>query len=115
VDAARRVCETALREADRRAARPLRRPPRRAGARAALCAVCALRADRIREDHASLRALARLASPGPAEALRFGRTLEAHVRFEERDVFEVAQRRLPDAALAAIAAACRARAASSGT
>ena len=73
------------------------------------------RADRIREDHASLRALARLASPSPAQLERFGRALEAHVRFEERDVFEVAQARLPAAALGAIAAACRARALASGT
>ena len=72
------------------------------------------RADRIREDHASLRALAGLAAPSPAQLERFGRALEAHVRFEERDVFEVAQARLPAAALGAIAAACRARATVSG-
>jgi hypothetical protein len=64
-------------------------------------------ADRIRADHASLRALAGASAPDGAEVERFGRLLEAHVRFEEREVFEAVQSRLPAAALRAIAEACR--------
>jgi hypothetical protein len=67
----------------------------------------AVLADRIRDDHASLRALVKRASPGPAEVGRFGRLLESHVRFEEREVFEVVQSRLPATTLRAIAEACR--------
>ena len=62
---------------------------------------------RIRADHAALRALVEAAEPGRDGAERFGRLLEAHVRFEEREVFEIAQARLPAPALRAIAAACR--------
>jgi hypothetical protein len=65
-------------------------------------------AERIRADHAALRAL--LAAPAfdRASLERFGRLLEAHVRFEEREAFEVAQLRLPAPVLRAIAEACRA-------
>jgi len=65
-------------------------------------------AARIRDDHAALRAAAERAAPDPAELARFGALLEAHVRFEEREVFEATQHRLPAAALEAIAEACRA-------
>lgn len=65
------------------------------------------RAARIREDHASLRAL-RDAEMRDREGLaRFGELLEAHIRYEEREVFEPTQERLPARALEAIAAACR--------
>lgn len=65
-------------------------------------------ADRVRADHASLRSLAAESSANGAYVERFGRLLEAHVRFEEREVFEIAQARLPVADLDAIAAACAA-------
>jgi hypothetical protein len=65
-------------------------------------------AERIRKEHAELRAL-RDAPPRDAETLAsLGRLLEAHVRFEERQVFEPTQRRLPAAALRALASACEA-------
>jgi hypothetical protein len=38
---------------------------------------------------------------------RFGKALESHIRYEERQVFESTQNRLPTAALDAIAAACQ--------
>jgi hypothetical protein len=65
-------------------------------------------AERIRADHAALRALAQAPAPGAPELERFGRLLESHVRFEEREAFEVAQAKLPAEALRAIAEACRA-------
>lgn len=66
-------------------------------------------ASRIREDHLALRAL--VASEAPSHALlgRFGEGLERHIRYEEREVFEPTQARLPARALEAIAAACEAR------
>ena len=64
-------------------------------------------AERVRADHASLRALAKAESPSAPDVEQFGRLLEAHVRFEEREVFEVAQSRLPEDVLRAIAEACR--------
>lgn len=64
-------------------------------------------ADRIRADHAALRGLVATARAGGEELERFGRLLERHVRFEEREVFEATQHRLPAPALRAIAAACR--------
>jgi hemerythrin-like domain-containing protein len=65
-------------------------------------------ARQIRDDHAALRELLR-ASPADRAALaRFGERLEAHIRSEEREVFETTQHRLPLDALEAIAAACRA-------
>ncbi|MCE9569921.1 MAG: hemerythrin domain-containing protein [Rhodocyclales bacterium] len=46
-------------------------------------------------DHAELRRLAKaLASPDADTLLRFAELLGAHVRFEEREVFEAAQTRL---------------------
>lgn len=62
---------------------------------------------RIAEDHAALRRLRDAASSSDAESLaQFGRILEQHVRFEEREVFEPMQHRLPAEALRAIARAC---------
>jgi hemerythrin len=61
---------------------------------------------RIRSDHAQLRAL-RDTTPLTKELVEeFGRSLASHVRFEEREVFEHTQDRLPNAALRAIAEAC---------
>lgn len=46
-------------------------------------------------DHAELRRLASLlATPTAATLLRFAELLAAHVRFEEREVFEAAQAKL---------------------
>jgi hypothetical protein len=64
-------------------------------------------AARIRGDHAALRALVAEPARGQDAVERFGRLLESHVRFEEREAFEVAQSRLPAPALRAIAEACR--------
>lgn len=76
-------------------------------------------AARIRSDHTELRALAEQADPVPEALVRFGALLEAHVRFEEREVFATTQHRLPASALDAIAAAClvirRDRSASQGS
>jgi len=61
---------------------------------------------RIRDDHARLRAL-RDTAPLTVDLVgEFGRLLESHVRFEEREVFEPTQDRLPKAALRAISDAC---------
>jgi hemerythrin len=61
---------------------------------------------RIRNDHARLRAL-RDTTPLTEDLVEeFGRLLESHVRFEEREVFEHTQDRIPEAALLAISEAC---------
>jgi len=66
------------------------------------------RAERIREEHRALRALEREA-PATREGLeRFGALLEAHIRYEEREVFEPTQDRLPADAIETIARACAA-------
>jgi len=62
-------------------------------------------ASRIREDHEALRALRASQPPDASVVARFGELLEAHIRFEEREVFEPTQHRLPARALTAIAAA----------
>jgi hypothetical protein len=67
-------------------------------------------AARLRSDHAALRAALAAGAPRGGEALAaFAERLSEHVRFEERELFPAAERTLPEAALAAIAAACRAR------
>jgi hypothetical protein len=63
-------------------------------------------ADRIREDHRALRALRDSKAPSSTLLNHFGELLESHIRFEERQVFEATQDRLPADALARIAAAC---------
>jgi hemerythrin-like domain-containing protein len=63
-------------------------------------------AERIRKEHRELRALRDAPQTDAAALAKFGRLLEAHVRFEERQVFEATQHRLPPAALRAIEAAC---------
>jgi hemerythrin-like domain-containing protein len=64
---------------------------------------------RLYDEH---RALRECVQPGsgrtPADLGRFGDLLESHIRFEERELFEVAQRRLSPEALIAVAEACRA-------
>ena len=65
-------------------------------------------AERIRADHAALRALHEAKAPRLASIVEFGERLEAHIRFEERHVFEPTQDRLPANVLEAIAAACEA-------
>jgi GNAT superfamily N-acetyltransferase len=62
-------------------------------------------ARRIRDDHAALRALEH-EPPDAGRIERFGRLLEAHIRYEERQVFGPTQSRLPPDALRAIASAC---------
>lgn len=66
-------------------------------------------AGRIREDHRVLRAMCASRDVSRASVERFGERLEAHIRFEERQVFETTQHRLPAKALEAIAAACETR------
>jgi len=65
-------------------------------------------AERIREDHAALRALRDEAAPTAETVGELGGRLEDHVRFEERTVFESTQHRLPEATLRAVAEACEA-------
>jgi hypothetical protein len=50
---------------------------------------------RTLDEHAQMRALAAAIAAGEATALApFGRLLQAHVRFEERELFAVAEQRL---------------------
>lgn len=65
-------------------------------------------ASRIRADHAVLRSLRDSEVPSRSLLDRFGQLLEAHVRYEEREVFEPTQGRLPASTLEAIAKACQA-------
>jgi hemerythrin-like domain-containing protein len=65
-------------------------------------------ATRIREDHSALRTLRESEAVSRALLDRFGELLESHIRFEERQVFERTQHRLPAHTLTDIAAACRA-------
>jgi hemerythrin-like domain-containing protein len=65
-------------------------------------------ASRIRQDHNALRALRESEAPSRSLIHHFGELLESHIRFEERQVFEPTQDRLPTRALKAIAAACAA-------
>lgn len=53
-------------------------------------------AERTLAEHAEMRAQVARVAAGEAEALAdFGRLLQAHVRFEERELFAVAERKLP--------------------
>ncbi|MDJ0848299.1 MAG: hemerythrin domain-containing protein [Myxococcota bacterium] len=65
-------------------------------------------AARIRADHERLRRIGSEADPDLARVHEFGRLLDEHVRFEEREVFEQSQERLEPACLAALEAACEA-------
>lgn len=64
-------------------------------------------AEHVRADHTALRALLAADAPDRPSILRFGELLESHIRYEERQVFEPTQDRLPASALQAIASACR--------
>lgn len=56
-----------------------------------------LLAERTLADHRELRALAaELRQPATATLARFADLLEAHVRFEERELFETAQALMPE-------------------
>jgi len=76
-------------------------PPLEAAGEAALVA-------RGRADHARLRELI-ASAPEPATALAFGEILHRHVRFEERELFPRAEAVLPEAVLAEVGRAARAR------
>jgi len=65
-------------------------------------------AGRIRAEHAALRTLRKSTPPTHALVEQFGELLAAHIRFEERQVFEPVQQRLPEPVLHAIASACHA-------
>ena len=62
-------------------------------------------AERIRQDHAALRSTLATARPSLEEVQAFGKLLERHVRFEEREVFEAHQEQLPEAVREALASA----------
>jgi len=63
------------------------------------------RTARTLDEHRQLRALALAGATGDsASLLSFGLLLEAHVRFEERDLFPLAEAIVPMKALAAVAA-----------
>jgi len=64
-------------------------------------------AQRVRDDHTALRALRQSEALSRSLLGRFGQLLESHIRYEERQVFETTQDRLPARALQAIASACR--------
>ena len=67
-------------------------------------------AARTLEEHQQLRALARAGAGGDAASLlSFGQLLEAHVRYEERELFPRAEAILPAHALAAVAAGAAAK------
>lgn len=64
--------------------------------------------ERLEREHAQLRAFFR---PGQArgyeELKAFGELLKAHIRFEERELFEAAQEKLSEHQLQQVEAACR--------
>jgi hypothetical protein len=62
---------------------------------------------RTRADHEVLRGMIAAESLDADALERFGEVLDAHVRFEERELFEVAQARLTRAQLGAVEVACR--------
>ena len=67
-------------------------------------------AQRLLDEHTALR---EFFAPEHARTVaglrRFGELLEQHIRFEERELFQVAQTTLDADTLAAVAAACRAK------
>ena len=68
-------------------------------------------AQRLFDEHASLRRF--LTIPGHRQTVedlrRFGELLEQHIRFEERELFQIAQDKLTSGELDAVARACHAR------
>lgn len=66
--------------------------------------------ERMHQEHAALRALLSPGGPRTAEQLAHaGELLAQHIRFEERELFELAQARLDQSALDAIARATQQR------
>ena len=67
-------------------------------------------AQRLVDEHEALR---QFLLPGHRRTVddlrRFGELLEQHIRFEERELFQVAQEKLTGDELAAVAQACRGR------
>lgn len=62
--------------------------------------------DQLEREHAQMRACFNAGQPrGYAELKRFGELLKAHIRFEERELFEVVQARFSAEQLQAVAAA----------
>lgn len=64
-------------------------------------------AERVRAEHVCLRALLDDPRPLDVRLSEFGALLRDHVRFEERELFPVAQQKLPGAVLDAVSRACR--------
>ena len=65
---------------------------------------------RLFDEHRALRACVLPGGGRTSDDLtRFGDLLENHIRFEERELFESAQRCMTPEALAAVAEACRAK------
>ncbi len=63
---------------------------------------------RFYDDHERLRKFIKPGSKKTAKALQsFGEILEKHIRFEERELFEVAQKYLSQETLNSIARACK--------
>ena len=63
---------------------------------------------RLKKDHVALRAAMNPGEERTAEALKaFAERLEKHIRFEERELFEVAQERLGSDVFEAIENACK--------
>jgi hemerythrin-like domain-containing protein len=64
--------------------------------------------ERFHNDHKELRSLVHdLVGHSLITLKKFGEKLEAHIRFEERELFEVAQKRLSVESLKAIEKACQ--------
>lgn len=63
-------------------------------------------ASQVREDHEALRALRDAEVVDRSLLARFGELLEAHIRYEERQVFEPTQHRVSVEVLKAIESAC---------
>lgn len=65
-------------------------------------------ADRLMEDHSALRSFKDPGTRGSDDALiRFGEILAAHIRFEERELFAVAEEVMSAEELAKVEMACR--------
>lgn len=65
-------------------------------------------ADKLNEDHAALRRFKLPGKGGTGEGLRlFGELLVAHIRFEERELFAVAEEVMSAEELAEVESACR--------
>jgi hypothetical protein len=63
-------------------------------------------ASRVRDGHAALREASAGGPPADRLVVEFGELLERQIRFEEREVFDKTQDRLPRGVLDAIAEAC---------